>query len=66
MPMAAPSTQPMLLSSPAIADRIASRHGTKASVVTVSKMVGTKEVSEFMRLVSAAQKSTRKMGMKVR
>lgn len=56
----------MLLSSSAIADRIASRHGTKASVVTVSKMVGTKEVSEFMRLVSAAQKSTRKMGMKVR
>jgi hypothetical protein len=64
--MVAPSPQPMLLSSSAIADQIASRHGTKASVVTVSKMVGTKEVSEFMRLVSAAQKSTRKMGMKVR
>ncbi|MDZ4402163.1 hypothetical protein [Prosthecobacter sp.] len=64
--MAAPSPKSMLLSSPAIADRIASRHGAKASVVTVSKMVGTKEVSEFMRLVSAAQKSTRKMGMKVR
>ena len=64
--MASSLHQRVLVSSPAVADRIAKTTGHEAKSVTVAKMVGSKDVAQFMRLVATAQNSTRKMGMAVR
>ena len=55
-----------MVSSIAVAERIARTTGHEPKSITVAKMVGTKDVAQFMRLVATAQKSTRKMGMIVR
>ena len=64
--MAIPACQPLRVSSSAVAERIARTTGHEPKSITVAKMVGTKDVAQFMRLVATAQKSTRKMGMIVR
>lgn len=51
---------------PAVAERIAQKTGHQVKAITVTKMVGNKDVADFMRLVASAQKSTRRMGMVVR
>lgn len=57
-----------MVSSPgsAVAEKIAQKTGQQVKPITVTKMVGNKDVAAFMRLVASAQKSTRRMGMAVR
>lgn len=64
--MASSPRRSLLVSSPAVADRIAKTTGHQTKPITVTKMVGSKDVAQFMRLVATAQNSTRKMGMVVR
>lgn len=58
--------QSLQVSSSAVAERIAKTTGHEVKPITVTKMVGSKAVALFMRLVATAQHSTRKMGMVVR
>lgn len=64
--MATSTRQPLLVSSTAVAERIAKTTDGQPRSITVAKMVGTKDVAQFMRLVATAKTSTRKMGMIVR
>lgn len=64
--MASPLRSPLLVSSPVVAERIAKSTGHESKPITVTKMVGSKDVAQFMRLVATARNSTRKMGMVVR